>query len=142
MPTQPPTNNLTKWLWAAGGAPGPGLVSTTDMVIIPVVTNIVALERDQGNVVWNRELGETLSTPPGVGDGGVFVGSESGTLSALDLEDHLALELGLDSLDTLELLAEVEMRFNVHLPEDRLAEFCTMQRLLDAIRQSERCEHA
>lgn len=62
--------------------------------------------------------------------------------SALDLEDHLASELGLDSLDTLELLAEVEMRFNVHLPEDRLAEFCTMQRLLDAIRQSERCEHA
>ncbi|MCK4971545.1 MAG: PQQ-binding-like beta-propeller repeat protein, partial [Thermoplasmata archaeon] len=87
MPTEPPTNNLTKWLWAAGGAPGPGLVSTTDMVIIPVVTNIVALEKDQGTVVWNRELGETLSTPPGVGDGGVFVGSESGTLSALDLEE-------------------------------------------------------
>ncbi|MCK5253344.1 MAG: PQQ-binding-like beta-propeller repeat protein, partial [Thermoplasmata archaeon] len=87
MPTEPPTNNLTKWLWAAGGAPGPGLVSTTDMVIIPVVTNIVALEKDQGTVVWNRELGEILSTPPGVGDGAVFVGSESGTLSALDLEE-------------------------------------------------------
>jgi len=55
----------------------------------------------------------------------------------LDLEDHLARELGLDSLDTLELLAEIEMRFNVHLPEYRLGEICTLQHLMDVIRDGE-----
>jgi len=87
MATEPPTNNLTKWLWAAGGSPGSGIVSTMDSVIVPVGTSVTALNRVDGNVQWSRDVGQTLSTPPGVGDGAVFVGSDTGVLTSLDLEE-------------------------------------------------------
>jgi outer membrane protein assembly factor BamB len=87
MATQAPGNNLTKWLWAAGGAPGPGVVSTMEVVIATVDTNVFALDRVQGTVEWTQSVGQIISTPPGVGDGAVFVGSQTGALSALDLED-------------------------------------------------------
>ncbi|MHC4780190.1 MAG: outer membrane protein assembly factor BamB family protein, partial [Planctomycetota bacterium] len=89
MATEPPTNNLTKWLWAAGGSPGPGIVATMDAVIAPVGTVVTALDRVDGNVIWSRDVSQTLSTAPGVGDGAVFVGSATGTLTALDVEDGI-----------------------------------------------------
>ncbi len=89
MPTPPPSNNLTKWLWAAGGTPGPGLVATTDLVIAPVDATVTALDKVQGIVEWTKEVGATISTPPGVGDGAVFVGDETGVLTAMDLEEGM-----------------------------------------------------
>ena len=44
-------------------------------------------------------------------------------------------ELGLDSLAALRLLAAVEKRFGVRFPDERLAEFRTLRKLLDFIAQ-------
>lgn len=51
-------------------------------------------------------------------------------VSAVELEDDLVRELGLDSLGGLRLLAGVEKRFDVRFPDDRLAEFRTMRQIL------------
>ncbi|UCC92997.1 MAG: PQQ-binding-like beta-propeller repeat protein [Thermoplasmata archaeon] len=85
--SEPPGNNLTKWLWAAGGTVSPGLVSTDDAVIAAVDTMVFALDRLQGTEDWSEAVGQPIVTPPAVGDGAVFVGSESGTVFALDLEE-------------------------------------------------------
>ncbi len=58
-------------------------------------------------------------------------------LSRTRLDDDLVLELGLDSLAALRLLAAVEKRFNVRFPDERLAEFRTLGQLLDFIEQQE-----
>jgi outer membrane protein assembly factor BamB len=87
MATGPPSNNLTKWLWAAGGAPSPGIVSTMDIVIVAVDSTVFAMDRYQGIEAWTQVVGQKVTTPPGVGDGAVFVGSEAGVVSAIDLED-------------------------------------------------------
>jgi outer membrane protein assembly factor BamB len=86
-PTEPPSNNLTKWLRAEGSNPGKGLVSTMESVFFPVGSKLVALDRLEGTVDWSRDLGDQPTTPPAVGDGAVFIGTESGKLIGLDLED-------------------------------------------------------
>jgi len=84
--TSSPGNNLTKWLRAEGSDPGPGLVATMDMVYFPVGQRLVALDRLIGTVEWTHDLASTATTSPGIGDGGVFVGTDAGTLIAMDLE--------------------------------------------------------
>jgi acyl carrier protein len=54
-------------------------------------------------------------------------------LSGTGLDDDLVRELGLDSLAALRLLAAVEKRFGVRFPDERLAEFRTLRRLLEVI---------
>ena len=54
-------------------------------------------------------------------------------LGRTGLDDDLVRELGLDSLAALRLLAAVEKRFGVRFPDERLAEFRTLQQLLDFI---------
>jgi acyl carrier protein len=56
-------------------------------------------------------------------------------LTRTGLNDDLVLELGLDSLASLRLLAAVEKRFGVRFPDDRLAEFRTLRQLHDFIAQ-------
>jgi outer membrane protein assembly factor BamB len=87
VPTDAPTNNVTKWLWAAGGTPGRGLAATQDLVLFPVSDRIVAMNRSDGTVEWSSPLGSNATTAPGVGDGAVFVGTRDGTLVALDLDE-------------------------------------------------------
>jgi outer membrane protein assembly factor BamB len=85
--TEPPDNNITKWLWAAGATPGEGMVTTLDLVLFPVGQELVALDRLQGIVEWTQDLGSDPTTPPAVGDGAVFMGTEAGQLIAFDLEE-------------------------------------------------------
>ena len=54
-------------------------------------------------------------------------------VSGIKLEDDLVHELGLDSLAGLAMLAAVEKRFELRLPDDLLDEIRTMQQLLEII---------
>lgn len=54
---------------------------------------------------------------------------------ALGLDDDVMARLGLDSLAALRLLAAVEKHFGVRFPDDRLAEFRTLARILDFLNQ-------
>jgi acyl carrier protein len=54
-------------------------------------------------------------------------------VSGVGLDDDLVRELGLDSLAALRLLAAVEKRFQVRFPDERLAEYRTLRRLLEVI---------
>jgi acyl carrier protein len=56
-------------------------------------------------------------------------------VSRTGLNDDLVLELGLDSLAALRMLAAVEKRFGVRFPDDRLGEFRTLRQLHDFIAQ-------
>jgi acyl carrier protein len=57
-------------------------------------------------------------------------------LSRLGQDDDLVLELGLDSLAALRLLAAVEKRFDVRFPDEQLGDFRTLRRLRDFIRSA------
>jgi acyl carrier protein len=59
-------------------------------------------------------------------------------LSGTGLDDDLVRELGLDSLMALRLLAAVEKHFDVRFPDERLAEFRTLRRLLEVVAPSAR----
>ncbi len=64
----------------------------------------------------------------------VLLGALSGKdTSRLGRNDDLVRELGLDSLAGLRLLAEVEKRFDVCFPDERLGEFRTLGQLLEVI---------
>lgn len=56
-------------------------------------------------------------------------------LSVVGLDTDLVHELGLDSLGGLRLLAAVEKRFNVRVPDQKLGELRTLNELLDVIAQ-------
>jgi acyl carrier protein len=46
---------------------------------------------------------------------------------------HLVDDLGLDSLDTIELVMEVEKEFGIKVPDDKVYDFKTFGDLLNAI---------
>ena len=54
-------------------------------------------------------------------------------IDAVGLDDDLVLELGLDSMAALRLLAAVEKRFEVRFPDERLGEFRTLRQLLEYV---------
>ena len=87
VPTDAPTNNVTKWLQSGGGTPGRGLAATQDLVLFPVSDRLIAMNRSEGTVEWSSQLGSNATTAPGVGDGAAFVGTLDGRLVALDLEE-------------------------------------------------------
>ena len=72
------------------------------------------------------ELRQTLARQSGLGVDGV------------GLDDDLVRELGLDSLAALRVLAAVEKRFDVRLPDERLGEFRTLRHVLDFLREGEK----
>jgi long-chain acyl-CoA synthetase len=47
---------------------------------------------------------------------------------------NLELDLALDSIDRVELIAEVERRFGVRVPQESVHEILTVQHLIDAVR--------
>jgi acyl carrier protein len=56
-------------------------------------------------------------------------------LKCTGLDEDLVLELGLDSLAALRLLAAVEKHFGVRFPDECLAEFRTLRHLHNFIAQ-------
>jgi long-chain acyl-CoA synthetase len=49
-------------------------------------------------------------------------------------EANLELDIGLDSMERVELIAELEQRFNARVPEERAHEILTVQQLIEAVR--------
>lgn len=54
-------------------------------------------------------------------------------LPALDLDTDLVRELGLDSLARLQLLAAVEVRFGVRIPDHQLAGLHTLRQVMAVV---------
>jgi len=54
-------------------------------------------------------------------------------LPSLDLDTDLVRELGLDSLTRLQLLAAVEVRFGIRIPDHQLAGLHTLRQLMSVI---------
>jgi acyl carrier protein len=48
-------------------------------------------------------------------------------------ETHLRDDLSLDSLDMIEVVYEVEDRFDVQIPEDKIQEINTFQQIIDGL---------
>lgn len=57
-------------------------------------------------------------------------------ISALRANDDLVLSLGVDSLQGLQILAMVEKRCDVHLPDEVLIELRTVARITEAVEQA------
>ena len=53
--------------------------------------------------------------------------------SALERDDDLVESLGVDSLEGLQILALVEKRFDVRLPDDELIRMRTIGRIADTV---------
>jgi long-chain acyl-CoA synthetase len=52
---------------------------------------------------------------------------------AVRLDANLELDLGLDSMERVELLTELEQRFSVRVPQDKLHEIFTVEQLIDGL---------
>ena len=48
-------------------------------------------------------------------------------------DDHIQNDLGLDSLGVMELVADIEDRFDVQIPTDTLSEFATVDDVAKAL---------
>ena len=55
----------------------------------------------------------------------------------LDPEADLLMELGIDSLEGLKLLAVLEQRYGVILPDHELLNLTTVNRIVEALRQQQ-----
>ncbi len=53
--------------------------------------------------------------------------------SQIGLDADLVMELGLDSLASLRLLAAVEKQFKMRFPDQRLSEYRTLRQLMECI---------
>jgi acyl carrier protein len=58
--------------------------------------------------------------------------------SAIGREDDLVEALGVDSLEGLQILAKVEKRFEVRLPDDELIHLRTIGRIADSVERQQR----
>lgn len=58
--------------------------------------------------------------------------------AALELDDDLVRELGLDSLGVLGLLAAVERRFGARFPDEELGQIRSMRRMLLQIQRDKK----
>ena len=55
--------------------------------------------------------------------------------SAITADDDLVEAFGMDSLEGLQILAAVEKRFGVRLPDDELIHLRTIRRIADAVQR-------
>ena len=53
------------------------------------------------------------------------------------LDANLELDLGLDSMERVELLTDLEQRFGVRVPQEKTHEILTVQHLIDAVRAAD-----
>jgi acyl carrier protein len=59
-------------------------------------------------------------------------------ISAIGRDDDLVEALGVDSLEGLQILAKVEKRFDVRLPDDELIHLRTIGRIADSVERQQR----
>ena len=59
-----------------------------------------------------------------------------GDVAAVAFDDDLVLKLGLDSLESLRLLAAVEKMLAVRFPDAELGDLRTLRRIVDAARRA------
>jgi long-chain acyl-CoA synthetase len=57
-------------------------------------------------------------------------------------ETNLELDLGIDSMDRVELITDIERRFNVRIPEDQACQIFTVSQLIEAVRTGARAGSA
>ena len=56
-------------------------------------------------------------------------------VDALDCDAHFQEELGVDSLLGLEILAAIEQRFGIEVPEEELPNFTTVKKVIAVARE-------
>ena len=56
-------------------------------------------------------------------------------VAGLDLDANLVEDLGMDSMMALEILASLEKRFKIKLPEDELPKITTVNRAIEMARK-------
>lgn len=62
----------------------------------------------------------------------IFIENEIGQkLNAYTIDDDLFVELGLDSLGALALLAKIEKKYNIQIPNEELADTRTLRSILN-----------
>ena len=71
---------------------------------------------------------------PHVADAAALVGQRAKGEAVLRPEANLELDLGLDSMERVELLTELEQRFAVKVPEAVMHEISTVRQLVEAVR--------
>lgn len=59
-----------------------------------------------------------------------YIGKDVGTINDTD---HLVNELGLDSLDSIELVMSIEEELNIELDDEQLDDVKTVKQLADAL---------
>lgn len=59
-----------------------------------------------------------------------YIGKDVGTIND---NDHLVNELGLDSLDSIELVMSIEEELNIELDDEQLDDVKTVKQLADAL---------
>ena len=60
------------------------------------------------------------------------------SVGAIGRDDDLVQQLGVDSLEGLQILANVEKRFDVTLPDDELIHLRTIGRIADVVERQQR----
>jgi acyl carrier protein len=58
--------------------------------------------------------------------------------TAIGVDDDLVAVLGVDSLQGLQILAGVEKRFGVRIPDDELAHMRTIGRIVEVVERQQR----
>ena len=59
------------------------------------------------------------------------------SVASVGLDDDLVRELGIDSLTALRLLAAVEKRFDMRIPDERLDGLRTLRQVLELLAEEE-----
>jgi len=73
-----------------------------------------------------------MNTPPTENGLRTIIESNHGCdLAAVGPDDDLVVELGLDSMASLRVLAVIEKTYGRRFPDDRLGEFRTLNQLLE-----------
>ena len=62
----------------------------------------------------------------------VFAAIKSKTSKAFDLESNIR-DLGLDSLDLVEMMVEFQEKYNIEIPTEKMNQIKTIKDILDAI---------
>ncbi|QHV98901.1 MULTISPECIES: acyl carrier protein [Spirosoma] len=58
--------------------------------------------------------------------------------TAVTNEVHFVRDLGLDSLDTVDLIMQLEQEFGIRIPDEDYAKLTTMQNVLDYLQHEQR----
>ena len=69
-----------------------------------------------------------------------ILAAESHVTTAINLTDHLEIDLGFDSLARIELITKLEKAFKINIPDKTMAQIFTVQELILAIEQLQKTD--